>query len=84
VKVITEPGKDRILGATIVSPHAGEMIGEVVLAMTHGLGLKQLMSTIHIYPTRIEAVKLSAGAWRRKHVPERLLGWVAKFHELMR
>jgi len=84
VKVVTAPGKDRILGATVVAPHAGEMIGELVLAMTHGLGLKQLMSTIHIYPTRIEAVKLSAGAWRRKHVPEKLLGWVAKFHEFMR
>lgn len=84
VKVITEPGRDRVLGATIVGAHAGELIGEFILAMTHGLGLKRLMSTIHVYPTLSEAVKMSAGAWRRKHVPEGLLGWVERFHTLMR
>tara|TARA_Y100001933_G_scaffold252350_1_gene291170 strand:+ start:2202 stop:3644 length:1443 start_codon:yes stop_codon:yes gene_type:complete len=84
IKLITPPGKDRILGATVVAPHAGELVGEFVLAMTHGLGLKRLMSTIHIYPTRSEAAKLAAGAWRRKHVPERLLGWVGRLHDLLR
>ncbi len=84
VKLITAPGKDRILGATIVGAGAGELIGELVVAMTHGLGLGKLMSTIHIYPTMTEAVKLSAGAWRRGHVPERLLGWVGRLHALMR
>ncbi len=84
IKLITPPGKDRILGATVVAPHAGELVEEFVLAMTHGLGLKALMSTIHIYPTRSEAAKLAAGAWRRKHVPERLLGWVGRLHDLLR
>lgn len=84
VKLITAPGKDRILGATIVAPGAGELIGEIITAMTHGLGLKKLMSTIHVYPTMTEAVKLSAGAWRRRHVPERLLGWVGRVHDLLR
>ncbi len=84
VKLITAPGRDRLLGASIVGAGAGEMIGELVVAMTHGLGLGKLMSTIHVYPTMSEAVKLSAGAWRRRHVPERLLGWVARLHALMR
>jgi pyruvate/2-oxoglutarate dehydrogenase complex dihydrolipoamide dehydrogenase (E3) component len=84
VKLITEPGRDKILGATIVGAHAGELIAEFVLAMTHGLGLKRLMSTIHVYPTFSEAVKLSAGTWRKKHVPEGLLAWVERFHGLMR
>jgi len=84
VKVVTPPGKDHILGATVVAPGAGEIIGEIVVAMSHGLGLGKLMRTIHIYPTMTEAVKLSAGAWRRQHVPERLLGWVGRLHGLMR
>jgi pyruvate/2-oxoglutarate dehydrogenase complex dihydrolipoamide dehydrogenase (E3) component len=84
IKVITPPGKDRILGATIVGAGAGELIGEFIVAMTHGLGLKQLMSTIHVYPTMTEAVKLSAGAWRRGHVPEGLLKWVGRLHGLLR
>jgi pyruvate/2-oxoglutarate dehydrogenase complex dihydrolipoamide dehydrogenase (E3) component len=84
VKVITSPGRDRILGATIVGAGAGELIGELIVAMTHGLGLKKLMSTIHVYPTMTEAVKLSAGAWRRRHAPERLLNWVGRLHALLR
>ena len=84
VKVLTEPGRDRILGATIVGAEAGEVISELVLAMTHKLGLKDLMSTIHVYPTRSEAAKLTAGAWRRHHAPERLLRWVGRLHGLLR
>ncbi len=85
VKVLTPAGgSDRILGVTIVGAHAGELIGEFIVAMRHGLGLKRLMSTIHIYPTMTEAVKLSAGAWRRNHVPERLLGWVGRLHAVLR
>jgi pyruvate/2-oxoglutarate dehydrogenase complex dihydrolipoamide dehydrogenase (E3) component len=84
VKVLTEPGRDRILGATIVGPEAGDLIGEFVLAMTHGLGLKKLMSTIHIYPTRSEAAKLTAGAWRRNNAPQGLLNWVGRLHALLR
>jgi len=84
VKVLTPPGRDRILGVSIVGPHAGELISEYVLAMTHGIGLKQIMNTIHIYPTLAEANKFAASAWRRAHAPERLLGWVGKLHALLR
>ncbi|MFK7914524.1 MAG: NAD(P)/FAD-dependent oxidoreductase [Pseudomonadales bacterium] len=79
VKVLTKPGSDKILGASIVGPHAGEMITEFVTAMTHGLGLKKIMGTVHIYPTFSEGNKLAAGAWRRARAPQgalRLLGRV--------
>lgn len=84
VKVLTPPGRDKVLGATIVGPHAGELIHEFVLAMTHGIGLKALMSTIHVYPTRAEAAKLAAGAWRRSNAPQGLLRWVGRLHALLR
>ena len=84
VKVITPKGKDRILGATIVGAHAGELISEFVLAMTHGLGLKKIMGTIHIYPTLTEANKFAASSWRQKNAPERLIGWVEKLHTALR
>lgn len=80
VKVLTPPGKDRILGVTIVGVHAGELIAEYVLAMKHGIGLNKILGTIHIYPTLAEANKHAAGAWKRAHAPERLLQWVARFH----
>jgi len=80
VKVLTEPGRDRILGVTIVGAHAGELIAEFVLAMRHRIGLNKLLGTIHIYPTMAEANKYAAGAWKRAHAPERLLAWVARFH----
>jgi len=80
VKVLTVPSKDRILGVTIVGEHAGDLIAEYVLAMRHGLGLNKVLGTIHIYPTLAEANKYAAGEWKRAHVPERLLAWVAKFH----
>jgi pyruvate/2-oxoglutarate dehydrogenase complex dihydrolipoamide dehydrogenase (E3) component len=84
VKVITPRGRDRILGATIVGAEAGELIGEFILAMTHDLGLKRLMSTIHVYPTRMEAVKLTAGAWRKAHAPQVALRWVGRLHDWLR
>lgn len=80
VKVLTAPGSDRILGATIVGEHAGELIAEFVLAMKHGLGLNKLLGTIHIYPTLAEANKYAAGAWKRAHAPQRLLRWLARYH----
>jgi pyruvate/2-oxoglutarate dehydrogenase complex dihydrolipoamide dehydrogenase (E3) component/uncharacterized membrane protein YdjX (TVP38/TMEM64 family) len=73
VKVLTPPGKDRILGATIVGEHASEMLAEFVLAMKHGIGLNKLLGTIHVYPTFNEANKYVAGQWKRAHAPERLL-----------
>jgi pyruvate/2-oxoglutarate dehydrogenase complex dihydrolipoamide dehydrogenase (E3) component/uncharacterized membrane protein YdjX (TVP38/TMEM64 family) len=80
IKVLTAPGKDRILGATIVGEHAGDLIIEYVSAMKHGLGLNKILGTIHIYPTLAEANKYAAGEWKRAHAPARLLSWVARFH----
>jgi len=80
VKVLTEPGKDRILGVTIVGEHAGDLIAEYVLAMKHGLGLNKILGTIHIYPTLSEANKYVAGNWKRAHAPQKLLAWISKFH----
>ncbi len=74
VKVLTAPGKDRILGVTIVGEHAGDLIAEYVLAMKHKLGLNKVLGTIHIYPTMAEANKYVAGNWKRAHAPQRLLG----------
>jgi len=79
VKVLTPPGKDEILGATIVGAHAGELMAEFVLAMKHGLGLNKLLGTIHIYPTMMEANKNLAGAWKRANKPEKLLGLARRF-----
>ena len=84
IKVLTPPGKDRILGATIVGHHAGDLIAEFIAAMKWGKGLKSLMGTIHIYPTLTEANKFAASAWRRKHAPDNLLAWVERFHRLRR
>ncbi|MGY6213592.1 FAD-dependent oxidoreductase [Methylolobus aquaticus] len=76
VKVLTAPGRDRILGVTIVGEHAGELIAEFVMAMKHGIGLNKLLGTVHIYPTLAEANKYAAGVWKRTHAPARLLRWV--------
>ena len=84
VKVLTPPGKDRILGATIVGHHAGDLLAEFVVAMKWGLGLKKLMGTIHVYPTLAEAAKFAASTWRKRHAPEGLLDWVGRFHRWRR
>ncbi|MBW6495403.1 MAG: FAD-dependent oxidoreductase, partial [Burkholderiaceae bacterium] len=80
VKVLTVPGKDRILGVTIVGEHAGDLLSEWVLAMKHGIGLNKILGTIHIYPTLAEANKYAAGNWKRAHAPQTLLAWVERFH----
>jgi len=80
VKVLTVPGKDRILGVTIVGEHAADLLAEYVLAMKHGLGLNRILGTIHTYPTLSEANKYAAGEWKRAHAPQRVLGWLARFH----
>jgi pyruvate/2-oxoglutarate dehydrogenase complex dihydrolipoamide dehydrogenase (E3) component len=84
VKVLTVPGKDRILGVTIVGTHAGDLLAEYVLAMKHGLGLNKILGTIHTYPTLAEANKYAAGEWKRAHAPQKLLAWVEKFHDWRR
>lgn len=80
VKVLTVPGKDRILGVTIVGEHAGDLLAEFVLAMRWGLGLNRILSTIHTYPTLSEANKYAAGEWKRAHASRRVLAWLERFH----
>ena len=84
VKVLTVPGKDKILGVTIVGAHAADLLAEFVLAMKHGLGLNKILGTIHTYPTMAEANKYAAGEWKRAHAPQRLLAWVKKYHDYKR
>jgi len=84
VKVLTVPGRDRILGVCIVGAHAGELLAEFVLAMRHRIGLNRILATIHAYPTWAEANKHAAGAWKRAHAPQRLLGWAARYHAWQR
>jgi len=80
VKVLTVPGRDRILGATIAGEHAADLIVEFIMAMKHGIGLNKILGTIHIYPTLAEANKYAAGNWKRAHAPQELLRWAEKFH----
>jgi pyruvate/2-oxoglutarate dehydrogenase complex dihydrolipoamide dehydrogenase (E3) component len=80
VKVLTEPGRDRILGVTIVGYHAAELLAEFVLAMKHGIGLNKILGTIHVYPTLGESNKFVAGEWRKARKPQRLLDWAARYH----
>jgi len=80
VKVLSVPGKDKILGVTIVGEHAGDLLAEYVLAMKHGLGLNKILGTIHTYPTLAEANKYAAGQWKRAHQPLGLLRWVERLH----
>ncbi|MBQ4799200.1 FAD-dependent oxidoreductase [Pseudoalteromonas sp. MMG006] len=84
IKVITPKGKDKILGVTVVSEHAGDLIAEFVLAMKHGLGLNKILGTIHSYPTWAEGNKYAAGEWKRAHAPEKVLNMLEKYHSWRR
>ncbi len=79
IKVLTAPRKDKILGVTIIGYHAGELIGEFVFAMTHGMGLKKISAVTHIYPTLLEANKFTANAWRNARLPEKYFPLAEKF-----
>ena len=79
IKILTVPGKDKILGVTIVGHHAGEVIGEFVFAMTHGMGLKKISAVTHIYPTLLEANKFAANAWRSERLPVKYFPLLEKF-----
>ncbi len=79
IKVLTVPGKDKILGVTIVGHHAGELIGEFVFAMTHGMGLKKISAVTHIYPTLSEANKFAANVWRSERLPEEYFPYLERF-----
>lgn len=80
VKVLTVPGKDKILGVTIVGEHAADLLAEFVLAMKHGPGLNKILGTIHTYPTLAEANKYAAGEWKRAHAPQQILAWLERYH----
>ncbi len=80
VKVLTPPGKDKILGATIVGKNAGDLLPEFVLAMKYNLGMNKILGTIHVYPTMSEANKYAAGEWKRANAPQKVLEWVEKYH----
>ena len=84
IEVLTVPGRDRILGVTLVGRHAGELLAEFVLAMKHGLGLNKILATIHPYPTLGEANKASAGLWRKAHAPKTLLKGIRRLQKLRR
>jgi pyruvate/2-oxoglutarate dehydrogenase complex dihydrolipoamide dehydrogenase (E3) component/uncharacterized membrane protein YdjX (TVP38/TMEM64 family) len=84
IKVLTPPGRDRILGVTIVGSHASDLLAEFVLAMKHDLGLNKILGTIHTYPTWSEANKYAASEWKKKHVSQRLIGWLEKYHTYKR
>lgn len=68
LKVYLARGTDRIVGATLVAAHAGEMIGELGVAITHGLGLGKVGATIHAYPTQSEVFRRAADTWRRRRL----------------
>ena len=78
------PGKDKILGVTIVSSQAGNMIAEFVTAIKFKLGLKKILGTIHTYPTMMEGNKGAAGNWQKAHAPQRILSMLGKFHSWRR
>ncbi|MFC4257475.1 FAD-dependent oxidoreductase [Marinobacter lacisalsi] len=80
IKVLTAPGKDRILGAVVAGTHGGEILAEFTLAMKHGIGLNKILGTIHPYPTWNESAKSAAGVWKQAHAPQGVLAWLAKFH----
>ena len=84
VKVLTKPGKDKILGVTILGSHAGDLIAEFVMAMKHNLGMNKILGTIHCYPTWMEANKYAAGNWKKAHAPEWALNLLEKFHRWRR
>ena len=82
LRIHLRKGSDRILGATLVARHAGDMISEITAMMTAGIGLSALAKTIHPYPTQAEAIKKAADAYNRqkltplvKRVFEALLAW---------
>ncbi len=80
IKILTPPGKDRILGVVVVGSHAGEILAEFTLAMKHGLGLNKILGTIHPYPTWNESAKYAAGEWKRAHAPQGVLKLLEKLH----
>jgi len=84
VKVLTRPGSDRILGATIAGEHAGDLLAEFVMAMRHGIGMNKILGTIHTYPTLAEANKYAAGVWKRARVTRGQMAFAQAFNDWTR
>ena len=84
IKVLTVPGKDKIIGVTIAGPHAGDIIAEYVAAMKHGFGMNKILETIHIYPTLAEANKFAAGNWKKNNITEKTLTWAERINRWRR
>ncbi|PCM44214.1 FAD-dependent oxidoreductase [Marinobacter sp. ANT_B65] len=84
IKILTQPGKDKILGVVVAGSHAGEILAEFTLAMKHGLGLNKILGTVHPYPTWNESAKYAAGEWKRAHAPEGILKLLEKLHSWRR
>jgi len=84
VKVLTVPGKDKILGVTVCGHHAGNLLPGFVYAMKYGLGLNKILGSIHPYPSWGEANKYVAGVWKKNHAPVGLLKLIEKFHNFRR
>ncbi len=84
VKIHVKKGSDRILGATIVAAHAGEMISEITLAMVAKLGLRKFVNVIHPYPTQAEGIKRAAGAWLRSRATPLVMGILGRWMALQR
>lgn len=84
IKVLTAPGRDRILGATLISRHGSDLLAEFALAMKHGLGLNKILGTIHAYPSWPESAKHTAGQWKQAHAPAWALALLKRYHSLRR
>lgn len=84
IKVLTVPGKDKILGVTLCGYHVGNLLPGFIYAMKYGLGLNKILGSIHAYPSWGEANKYVAGTWKRNHVPSNLLKLIASFHAFRR
>jgi pyruvate/2-oxoglutarate dehydrogenase complex dihydrolipoamide dehydrogenase (E3) component len=84
VRVIVPRGKDTILGATIVSPHAGDLISEITVAMNNGIGLKGIANTIHPYPTHAEALRKLGDQFNRTRLTPRVAGLMRRWLKFRR
>ena len=79
VRIHVKRGTDRIVGATIVATNAGDMITNVTMAMTHGLGLKQIADTIFPYPTQADAIRKVGDLYNRTRLTPRVISLFGKW-----
>jgi len=84
LRIFTKKGTDTILGATAVASHAGDLIGEISLAMTNGLGMGKIAATIHPYPTQAEVIKKAGDAWSRTRLTPRTMKIFGLFFKIFK